>query len=261
MSESGERAAPAKRRSPILAAVLSGFFPGLGQLYNRERMKGLLFFAGGVLTAFGPFNPLDVNIDMNDPATGLRNVLLASIPFMAIAAWSVIDAYRTAQRTSGQGANMADKTPRPFTPREEKIGSVVIKFMSHLNTWTYRVSGGRVTGRFPGGAPVLLLTTTGRKTGQPQTAPLLYLQDGERYVVVASKGGMSHHPLWFKNLEANPRVEIEVGSRKIAAAARRASDEEKAALWPRLVAMYSSYADYQARTTRDIPVVILTPQS
>jgi deazaflavin-dependent oxidoreductase (nitroreductase family) len=154
---------------------------------------------------------------------------------------------------------MAAKTPRPFTRREEKIGSAVIKVWSRLNTWAYRISGGRIAGRFPGGAPVLLLTTVGRKSGQPQTAPLLYLTDGDDYVVVASKGGMSHHPLWFKNLEANPRVEIEVGNRKVAATARRATATEKASLWPRLVTMYPSYADYQARTTRDIPVVILTP--
>ena len=87
-----------RRRSPILAVVLSGLFPGLGQLYNRERLKALLFFAGGVLTAFGPLNPLDVDIDLSDPAPGLRKVLLASLPFLAIATWSVIDAYRTAQR-------------------------------------------------------------------------------------------------------------------------------------------------------------------
>ena len=152
------------------------------------------------------------------------------------------------------------KKPRPFTPRQEKLGSAAIKVMSQLNTWLYRASGGRLGGRFPGGAPVLLLTHTGRKSGRRLVAPLLYLEDDGTYVIVASKGGMSHHPLWFKNLEANPQVEIEVGRRKIPATARRASADEKAVLWPRLVAMYPSYADYQARTTRDIPVVILTPR-
>jgi len=88
---------PAKRRSPLLAAFLSGIFPGLGQLYNRERRKALLFVVGGAVTAFGPFNPLDVDIDLNDPAAGLRKVLLASLPFL-VATWSVIDAYRTARR-------------------------------------------------------------------------------------------------------------------------------------------------------------------
>ena len=93
-----ETVASPPRRRPLVAAFLSGLFPGLGQLYNRERLKALLFFAGGVLTAFGPLNPLDVDIDLSDPAPGLRKVLLASLPFLAIATWSVIDAYRTAQR-------------------------------------------------------------------------------------------------------------------------------------------------------------------
>ena len=89
------------RRRPILAAFLSGIFPGFGQLYNRERLKALLFFACGAVTAFGPFNPLDVDIDLDDPAAGLRKVLLASLPFLLIATWSVIDAYRTARRAIG----------------------------------------------------------------------------------------------------------------------------------------------------------------
>jgi deazaflavin-dependent oxidoreductase (nitroreductase family) len=156
---------------------------------------------------------------------------------------------------------MSAKSARPFTRREERIGTAVIGVMARLNTWVYRLSGGRLAGRFPGGAPVLLLTTVGRKSGEPKTAPLLYLQDGDTYVVVASKGGMSHHPLWYKNLEANPRVTIEVGHRKFEALARTASDAEKAALWPQLVRMYPSYADYQARTTRPIPVVVLTPRA
>lgn len=101
MSYDSQAAAPAKPRSPILAAVLSGLFPGLGQLYNRQRLKALLFFGGGVMTAFGPLNPLDVDIDLNDPAVGLRKVLLASLPFLAVATWSVIDAYLTPRRTGG----------------------------------------------------------------------------------------------------------------------------------------------------------------
>jgi deazaflavin-dependent oxidoreductase (nitroreductase family) len=131
--------------------------------------------------------------------------------------------------------------------------------MSRANVWAYRLSGGRLGGRFWGGAPVLLLTTVGRRSGAPRTAPLLYLPDGENLVVVASKGGMSHHPLWYKNLEANPRVEVEVGSERRTMVSRRATAAEKAALWPRLVAMYPEYESYQVRTERDIPVVILSP--
>jgi len=154
---------------------------------------------------------------------------------------------------------MSAKNARPFTTREEKIGSAVMGVMARLNTWAYRLSGGRLGGRFPGGAPVLLLTTTGRKSGQSRTTPLLYLVDGKRYVVVASKGGMSHDPLWFKNLEAHPHAEVEVGNRRMEMTAHRATDTERAALWPKLVAMYAGFDAYQARTERSIPVVILTP--
>jgi deazaflavin-dependent oxidoreductase (nitroreductase family) len=149
--------------------------------------------------------------------------------------------------------------PRPFTPQQERVGRVVIRAMSALNVWVYRLSGGRIGGRFLRGAPVCLVTTTGRKSGEPRTAPLLYLADGPRVVIVASQGGMSKHPVWYLNLAANPRCTVEIGSEKRAMVARTASAEEKAALWPRLVAMYRDYADYQARTERDIPVVILEP--
>ena len=147
-----------------------------------------------------------------------------------------------------------------YTPFQERIASPLIRAASAANTWVYCLSGGRLGGRFRGGAPVLLLTTIGRKSGQPRTAPLLYLEDGENLVIVASKGGMSHHPVWYLNLEANPDVDVEIGNQRRRMRARRASAEEKAKLWPRLVAMYRDYDDYQARTDRNIPVVILSPR-
>jgi deazaflavin-dependent oxidoreductase (nitroreductase family) len=97
----------------------------------------------------------------------------------------------------------------------------------------------------------------GRKTGEPHTIPLLYLADGDDLIIVASKGGMSKHPLWYLNLVANPRCEVELGNERLSMVARRVSAEEKAALWPRLCRMYPDYADYQARTSRDIPVLRL----
>ncbi len=155
---------------------------------------------------------------------------------------------------------MSTKQLRPYTAREERFANIVVRAMSALNIWAYRLSGGKIGGRFLRGAPVFLLTTIGRKTGEPRTAPLLYLRDEDRFVVVASKGGMSRHPVWYLNLEANPDVEVELGRERIKMSARRASDEEKARLWPKLVAMYRDYDDYQARTDRDIPVVILSPR-
>lgn len=154
---------------------------------------------------------------------------------------------------------MSPSAPKPYSPAQERFGTAFIRIMSAANTWLYRRSGGRVGGRFLRGAPVCLVTTTGRKTGQPRTVPLLYLADGDDVVIVASKGGMSQHPLWYLNLQADPRVTVEIGSQKRRMVARTASAEEKDALWPRLVAMYRDYDTYQARTDRDIPVVICSP--
>jgi F420H(2)-dependent quinone reductase len=154
---------------------------------------------------------------------------------------------------------MAETKARPWTRSEERIGTLVMGMMSTLNIVAYRLSNGRLGGKFPGGAPVLLLTTIGRKSGAKRVAPLLYLQDGNDLIIVASKGGMSQHPAWYRNLEADPAVEVEIGKQKRHYRARRANVEEKARLWPRLVEMYGSFDDYQARTTRDIPVVRLSP--
>jgi len=132
--------------------------------------------------------------------------------------------------------------------------------VSRAHVAVFRLSSGRVAGRIAGGAPVLLLTTTGRKSGMQRTTPLLYLEDGGRYVVVASVGGAPKHPAWYLNLLANPSVTIDVGRRKLAVTASTAPTEERARLWPLLVRMYRGYADYQAKTTRKIPVVILAPR-
>ena len=153
------------------------------------------------------------------------------------------------------------KTLKPYTPTEIAFARPVIRAMSALNTWVYKLSGGRVGGRFLRGAPILLLTTRGRKSGQPRTTPLLYLADGSRVVVVGSQGGMPSHPLWYRNLVANPDVEVQTGRERRAMRARTASPDEKRALWPRLTDMYRDFDDYQKRTARDIPVVILEPRA
>ena len=149
---------------------------------------------------------------------------------------------------------------RPYTKTEIAIANPLIRLMSRLNTWAYRATGGRVGGKFRSGAPVMLLTTIGRKSGRRLTIPLLYLRDEGRIVTVASKGGMDHHPLWYRNLVANPAVDVQIGTETSAMQAHTASDAEKSALWPKLVAMYPDYATYQTRTARNIPVVVLTPR-
>jgi deazaflavin-dependent oxidoreductase (nitroreductase family) len=131
--------------------------------------------------------------------------------------------------------------------------------MTVANVWAYRLTGGRLGGTFLRGAPICLVTTTGKRSGQLRTVALLYLPDGDDVVLVASKGGMSKSPAWYFNMTTNPACEVQIGSATRRMRARRATDAEKAALWPRLVAMYRDYDDYQARTTRNIPVMILSP--
>jgi len=106
---------------------------------------------------------------------------------------------------------------------------------------------------------VLLLTTTGRKSGKRRTTPLLYLEDAGRYVVVASVGGAPTHPAWYLNLRSDPSATIRIGRRELAVGAETAAPEERARLWARATQMYPQYDDYQAKTSREIPVVILTP--
>jgi deazaflavin-dependent oxidoreductase (nitroreductase family) len=150
--------------------------------------------------------------------------------------------------------------PRPYTATEVAIANPIIRVMSRLNTWAYRLTGGWLGGTFLRGAPVMLLTVVGRKSGRRLTLPLLYLQDGERVLIVASKGGMDHHPLWYLNVIANPDVEVQIGTAVRPMRAHTADESERTAYWPKLVAMYHDFADYQARTARTIPVVVLTPR-
>ncbi len=107
------------------------------------------------------------------------------------------------------------------------------------------------------GTQTLLLTTTGRKSGEPRTTPLIYAAEGEAYAIVASKGGSDEPPAWYLNLAENPQVEVQVKGDRFQARARTASAEEKPALWRKMVAEWPSYDDYQQRTEREIPVVLL----
>ena len=133
-----------------------------------------------------------------------------------------------------------------------------LRAISDLHTFWSRVSGGWIGGRF-GRAPILLLTTTGRKTGRQRTTPLLYYQDGDDLVVIASKGGDPKHPTWYLNLKAQPTVEVQVGRDVTKVTARTATAEERARLWPLVTKMYPQYESYQRRTRREIPVVVLKP--
>jgi F420H(2)-dependent quinone reductase len=128
--------------------------------------------------------------------------------------------------------------------------------MSTLHRVLYRASGGRVGGRI-WGLSILLLTTTGRKSGRPRTTPLCFLPDGDALVVVGSNGGMDWFPAWWLNLLDQPRATVEVGRERRAVLARRATPDEHARLWAEITAIAPGYLKYRQRTRREIPLVLL----
>jgi deazaflavin-dependent oxidoreductase (nitroreductase family) len=121
----------------------------------------------------------------------------------------------------------------------------------------YRETGGAVGHIWRQGSTILLLTTTGRTSGEKRTSPLIYAADGDRYVIVASKGGAPDHPAWYKNLEKTPEVELQVKDEVFRARARTAQGEERERLWRKANEVWPPYEEYAKRTTREIPVVVL----
>jgi deazaflavin-dependent oxidoreductase (nitroreductase family) len=120
----------------------------------------------------------------------------------------------------------------------------------------FRANGGKVGGPFEGGQ-LLLLTTTGARSGQSHTTPLVYWSDGDRLIITASAAGAPKHPAWYHNLIAHPQATIEVGTETFNITATITSGEEREQLWARTVERYPGFADYQTKTTRQIPVIIL----
>ncbi len=121
----------------------------------------------------------------------------------------------------------------------------------------YRETGGREGHAWRNGSSTLLLTTIGRRSGEPRTSPLIYGKHGDDYLVVASKGGSDEPPAWYVNLEANPEVEVQVWDDVFKAHARTASPEEREELWPIMTREWPDYDNYQRRTSREIPIVVL----
>lgn len=126
------------------------------------------------------------------------------------------------------------------------------------HTRRYQETDGEV-GYLWNGVPILLLTTTGRRTGEPRTIPLIFARDGEDYLVVASQGGAPRHPQWYLNLLADGQAEVQVKAEKLSVVARVASDDEKPRLWSIVTEAWPNYDVYQTRTDRPIPVVVLSP--
>jgi deazaflavin-dependent oxidoreductase (nitroreductase family) len=149
---------------------------------------------------------------------------------------------------------------RFYSRFSHSLGVTGLRWAGKLNTPLYRLSGGRVGGRV-GRAPVLLLTTTGRKSGQKRTAPVVYLRDGERMVVINTNAGNAKVPAWSLNLAADPHAEVEVGKRRIPVLARVAEGEERADLWRRHNEQYGGFDEYDAELDREPQVIVLAPVS
>ncbi len=133
-----------------------------------------------------------------------------------------------------------------------------VKLLSSFHRNVYRVTGGRI-GRRLVNNDMLLLTTVGERSGREHTVPLLYLTNGDSFVVIASYGGRPQHPQWYRNLLTEPEVTVWIEGTQHTVLARTLSEPERAKWWPRIVTAYAGYAEYQERTSRQIPVVELTP--
>jgi len=136
------------------------------------------------------------------------------------------------------------------------LQSLVARAFIGTHLALYRATGGRIGGTM-GAMRVLLLTTVGRKSGQPRTVPLVYFEDGERLVIIGSKGGDPRDPLWWRNLQKTPTASVQIGPKTRPMRARLATGDERARLWPRIKQQNPAYAAYEQKTTRAIPVVVL----
>jgi deazaflavin-dependent oxidoreductase (nitroreductase family) len=137
---------------------------------------------------------------------------------------------------------------------------LILRKIVAIHTGLYRLSRGRVGHTVPGIPPMLLLEHRGAQSGTVRTTPLGYIRDGENLVVIASKGGHPNNPSWFHNLRVHPDARVQIRSTRAPVRARLASSAERERLWPEVVAVYAGYEDYQQRTVREIPLVILEPR-
>ncbi len=133
-----------------------------------------------------------------------------------------------------------------------------LNVLTKVNVLAYRASGGRVGGRMES-APVCILHTVGRRSGRRRETPLLYLANGDDVVLVASAGGRETAPAWWHNLRAMDVADVEIKGKRTRMAPRLAAPAERAELWPKLTAIYAPYDEYQERTTREIPVIVMSP--
>lgn len=147
---------------------------------------------------------------------------------------------------------------RTIAKISNSLGATGLRWTGKLNIPLYRLSGGRIGGKI-GRAPVLLLTTTGRKSGQPRTAPVVYLADGDNVVVINTNAGNAKVPAWSLNLKADPKAEVEVGRKRYPVHARVAEGEERERLWREHNEQYAGFDDYQEKLDRTASVIVLEP--
>ncbi len=138
-----------------------------------------------------------------------------------------------------------------------KVGQRLIRFFTQSHVSLYRLTNGKVGG----GKSLLILTTTGRKSGVERSTPLFFFPDGDNFIIIASYGGAPKHPTWWLNLQGNPKAKIQIRSRVLSVTARQADAEESKRLWAIIAENYKNFVEYQSRTTREIPIVILTPEA
>lgn len=164
------------------------------------------------------------------------------------------------RETQGSGTQHGRSRNMVWARFSMALGDRGLKLMGKLNVPVYRLTGGRIGGRV-GTAPVLLLTSIGRKSGEPRTAPVLYMPDGDRFIVIGTNAGNPRPPAWSLNLVANPEAEVQVGRRRIPVTARVAEGNERETLWRRMNdEWYEGFDTYAAKLTREIRVFILEPR-
>jgi deazaflavin-dependent oxidoreductase (nitroreductase family) len=148
--------------------------------------------------------------------------------------------------------------PRQRWFRNSRFLAVLLKYFARAHIWVYRRTNGRLGARLLW-FPAALLTTTGRKSGEPRTTPTLYLRDGDRVILPASFGGRAENPTWCRNLKENPTVELQIRAERLRLSARDANDEERSRYWSPLIKMYPPYRGYREATDRVIPLVVCEP--
>lgn len=142
--------------------------------------------------------------------------------------------------------------------RNSRFLALLLKYFARAHIWVYRWTNGRLGARLLW-FPAALLTTTGRKSGEPRTTPTLYLRDGDRVILPATFGGRAEHPTWYRNLKANPNVEVQIRGDLFQLVARDATDAERDRYWPPLIKLYPPYRGYRQATDRVIPLVVCEP--